>query len=51
MEKYGVTEPERTEKIATPTNACPICGSKLEKHGELLKCPQCGTKPFEQKPK
>jgi ribosomal protein S27AE len=50
MEKYGVDESagvdqEKLEKQAA--KGCPTCGSKLEKHGSVLKCPSCGTEPFE----
>jgi len=53
MEKYGVAvEPEQTpvqgEKRAEAEN-CRKCGSKLERHGQVLKCPKCGTLPYEAK--
>jgi transposase len=53
LEKYGVDEslevPESLEKKAAKN--CPKCGSKLEKHGAIVKCPECGTAPFEKEGK
>lgn len=50
MEKYGVDEssqvPDSLEKRAAEN--CPKCGTKLEKHGAVIKCPNCGTEPFEE---
>jgi predicted RNA-binding Zn-ribbon protein involved in translation (DUF1610 family) len=52
MEKYGVdestgTDQEQLEKQAA--KGCPDCGGKVTKHGKVLMCANCGTKPFEQK--
>lgn len=49
MEKYGVDEQvdqHGMEKAAS--EGCPICGSRVEKHGRVLCCPKCGTEPFER---
>ena len=48
MEKYGVNTNDKT-KTASSVHLCPSCGKKIEKHGEVLKCTKCGTKPFEKK--
>lgn len=52
MEKYGVDEktrlPEFLEKEAGEGSTCPKCGTRVERHGRILKCPQCGTEPFEE---
>ena len=52
MEKLGVLEEETMTKEASikegkPT--CPSCGAEVEEHGNILKCPHCGTEPFEKK--
>jgi len=26
---------------------CPECWALVEVHGDILRCPKCGTKPFE----
>lgn len=49
MEKFGVDEnvnQQGLEKAAA--EGCPKCGSKVEKHGSVIVCPNCGTEPFEQ---
>jgi predicted RNA-binding Zn-ribbon protein involved in translation (DUF1610 family) len=49
MDKLGVDESvnqDVMEKAAA--QGCPECGSKCERHGHLLICPKCGTKPFEK---
>jgi len=52
MEKYGVDEttlpPESFEKAAERRTTCPQCGTRIERHGRILKCPRCGTEPFEE---
>jgi len=48
MEKYGVSV-EVDDFTKTASDGCPKCGSPLEKHGKVLKCPKCGTEPFEVK--
>lgn len=50
MEKYGVDE-TGTEQEKKAQAGCPTCGSKVEKHGNVLVCPRCGTAPFEGKKK
>ena len=51
MEKLGVDEslqiPESEEKLASGNNKCPWCGSAIEVHGRVRKCPKCGTAPWE----
>jgi len=51
MEKYGVEETPRDEKIAS--TGCPKsgCDKEIEKHGDVRKCPVHGTEPFEKKDK
>ena len=50
MEKYGVVEEEKESKEASDKTACPKCNSKkIEKHGNVKICPECGTEPFESK--
>ena len=49
MDKLGVDESLLSDdKTATNTDACPWCGAKLERHGNLLVCPTHGTEPFEE---
>ena len=54
FEKYGVLEdPDAVSKTAedkTTPKRCPACGSELvaAETVNVLICPQCGTKPFEQ---
>jgi uncharacterized Zn finger protein (UPF0148 family) len=48
MDKYGVDEQgAENEKVAA--EGCPKCGAKVQKHGNVLACPNCGTEPFEKK--
>jgi nucleoid DNA-binding protein len=51
MEKYGVDEttllPDFLEKDAGEESTCPDCGTRTERHGRILKCPRCGTAPYE----
>ncbi len=53
MEKLGVHEDDELKKEADITKEttpqCPGCGSGVEEHGSVLKCPSCGTEPFEKK--
>ncbi len=52
MEKYAVDEnvdQEQMEKASA--QGCPECGSKVERHGNIVSCPKCGTEPFEKKRK
>jgi len=49
MDKYGVNEEvdqEAMEKAAS--EGCPKCGGKVQKHGNVMVCPRCGTEPFEK---
>jgi DNA-directed RNA polymerase subunit RPC12/RpoP len=51
MQKLGVDEQlgdqERLEKQAA--EGCPECGGRVERHGQVLICEQCGSRPFEKK--
>jgi Zn finger protein HypA/HybF involved in hydrogenase expression len=48
MEKLGVDEGVDQEVLEKQAAAgCPKCGSKVEKVGNLLYCPNCGTEPWE----
>jgi ribosomal protein L37AE/L43A len=55
MEKYGVEESrvEKNEKTANTEDPefCPDCQLPLLSVAKVgvLKCPQCGTKPFEKR--
>jgi len=52
MSKYGVDEDGSGVKTADAQKGhCPDCGRKLENADKtnVLKCPVCGTKPFEDK--
>lgn len=49
MEKFGVNEEvdqEAMEKAAS--EGCPNCGGKVQKHGNVMVCPRCGSEPFEK---
>lgn len=54
MEKYGVEEGSdaktASRDLDDTARICPTCGSKLESTDKtnVLKCPHCGTRPFEQ---
>jgi len=52
FEKYGVSEDEEQVKIAEKETKrmCPSCGATLESEEKMnvLKCPNCGTEPFER---
>jgi ribosomal protein S27AE len=53
MDKYGVDEGvELVEKTAVDCLAeqCPACGAACTRHGAVLLCPVCGSKPFEEVP-
>jgi len=50
MDKYAVDETsgvdqEKLEKLAN--EGCPECGSELSRHGNVILCAKCGSKPFE----
>ena len=52
MEKYGVvTDRPDGEKTAAVKLTCPKCGRCVEDilSGGVMKCPECGTEPFEKK--
>lgn len=48
MDKYGV---KTDEPKKTSNNKCPDCGATAEQHGRVLRCPACGTAPFEKQRK
>jgi len=47
MEKNAVVgrQPSQMRKVASA--GCPVCGSSLDHHGSLPRCPKHGTAPFE----
>jgi uncharacterized Zn finger protein (UPF0148 family) len=50
MSKYAVDEggdQGALEKAAS--DGCPGCGAAVQKHGNVVACPNCGTAPFEKK--
>ena len=47
VEKYGVDE-QQAENEKKASEGCPKCGTKVERHGNVLACPKCGTEPFEK---
>ena len=49
LEKYGVEE-TNLPKTAECGTSCPSCGKQLEDKNNtgVLKCPSCGTRPFEE---
>jgi len=48
MEKYGVDQDKNLTKQAEEKGgSCPSCGSAVEDHGAVKKCPVDGTEPFE----
>jgi hypothetical protein len=48
MEKYGVAESkEKTASENSNDQHCPKCGGKVESHGAVHLCQQCGSAPFE----
>lgn len=50
MEKYAVDETtEQVDLEKRAAQGCPECGSKLERHGNVLICPKHGSAPFEKK--
>ena len=51
MEKYGVAEEVDKDMEKHASEGCPECGAKVERHGQTLMCPNCGTAPFEKKSK
>lgn len=52
MEKYGVDESVNQEQLEKKASeGCPECGRKPAIHGNVLICPEHGSKPFESEPK
>lgn len=49
--KYAVDETVGYDAEKVATEGCPNCGSKIERHGQVLCCPRCGTAPFEKEKK
>lgn len=49
FDKYAVVEDDDDAKTAAEGLTCPSCGAALEEleTTNVLKCPNCGTKPFE----
>jgi rubrerythrin len=54
MNKYGVDEGTvAVDKVAQESclpEQCPACGATCTRHGAVLLCPTCGSKPFEENP-
>jgi hypothetical protein len=48
MDKYGVDESKNDKMKKFASGGCPKCGAKIERHGDVLMCPNCGTEPFEE---
>ena len=44
----NVNQPVGRVKTASEKITCPICGTEVEQHGSVLKCPKHGTRPFER---
>lgn len=51
MEKYGVQETEDLEKTASQDGKirCPWCKAEVDSESSPLRCPKCGTEPFEER--
>lgn len=47
MIKYGVDEVAPSDKQATDTKTCPLCGQALTIEGSIRLCPKHGSRPFE----
>jgi hypothetical protein len=50
MDKFAVSERQDVaalEKAAS--HGCPLCGAKVEQHGNVVLCPRHGSEPFERK--
>lgn len=49
MDKFGVNEGvDQAQLEKTAAQGCPKCGSgKVQVHGTILMCPNCGSEPFE----
>ena len=52
MEKFAVEteQPKTATKNTWNKGDCPWCGASIEVRGNVLYCPNDGTKPFETKP-
>lgn len=51
IEKYGVdesTEQDSKKMEKAAAEGCPRCGRKVQLHGNVLLCPNCGSEPFEK---
>lgn len=49
MDKLGVQEDVDQESLEKQASeGCPNCGGKVEKHGSVLTCKNCGTAPWEK---
>ena len=50
LEKFGVDESVNQEELEKKAaEGCPECGAKVERHGNVILCPNCGSAPFEKK--
>jgi len=50
IEKYGnvrTKTPDELEKTASGDILCPLCGATCTVEGQVVICPNDGTKPFE----
>ncbi len=48
MDKFGVDEQADEQSLEKQAGQeCPRCGRKVERHGKVLVCPNCGSEPFE----
>jgi hypothetical protein len=48
MEKYAVEEGVNQEELEKQAmHGCPKCGGRVDRHGKVLTCANCGTEPFE----
>lgn len=49
MEKLGVEmDDQKTKTAAEGEKACSKCSAKLEQHGTVMTCPNCGSEPTEK---
>ena len=50
MDKYAVDEGNKDNDLEKKAaKGCPKCGAELQRHGNTLLCPNCGSEPFEEK--
>ena len=49
MEKNSVKQTSRGTKTSSPTDTpkCPLCGKPATRSGQVLKCPEHGSEPWE----